>query len=531
MRPPRLAEVGLVTAGFTASVILTWGDPWIDLFFAGVLLSSLLLLARHVGSGVLRSRQARRHEQDVAAIDRDEAVRDAVEQERARLSAEIDRSVRRSLLAVGRLVPRAEAALATGADPRPELLAIQAESRAAMAELRRQLGLIGSGSRAAGVLPTPPVAEAVQGKSDRLRTINRGDVILTLTVLVLSVTEALAYAEPGSAWWTTGIMALTVLPRRLMPVATVLAGAAVLLLGAMLDAAVTDGFSFPIIVGLLLWSVLEVRPGMASMASAAGLYTAAIGSRFAHEPENGPINVLVLGIVAVCALIVGHSRRVRERADEGAGAHEAELTSARERATERTRQAMARELHDVASHAVSLVAVQAGAAELAWPQDPAATRAGVQAVGDTVSTALGELDVQSWGTGSAPAWDDIERIVARLQGAGLDIRLTASGRPPDVLLPVVHRLVQEALTNVLKHADGATAYVTIGSDEQCTHLEVTDDGPGRTVAVAGFGLAGLEDRVTAVGGRLLVGPGDGGGFALRAVLPHEPTQLRGRARP
>jgi signal transduction histidine kinase len=526
MRLPRLPEIGLVAVGFAVPVVLFRDAPWIDLFFVGALLSSLLLLARHVGTAVLRSRRARRHERVVAGVDRGEAVKVAVEQERARLSAEIDRSVRRSLVAVGRLVARAQAALDTGADPRPALVEIQGESRAAMAELRRQLGLIGAGDRGVGE-PGSVAARSPSGdRGDRSQTVGRGDVVLTLAVIVLSVAESVGYAVPGSSWLTSGLLALTVLTRRVMPVATALAGAVVLLLGVVLDAAVSDGFSFPIVVGLLLWSVLERRPTARSLVAAALLYGAAVGSRFAHEPDNGPINVVLLGIVAACAVVVGRSRRARDLADERAGAHAAELESARETAAEATRHAMARELHDVVSHAVSLVAVQAGAAELAWPQDPAATSAGVRAVDETVSAALTELDAQSWGAGAAPTWDDIERLVARLQGAGLDVRLAASGRPPGPLLPVVHRLVQEALTNVLKHAEGATAYVIVSSDEERTQVEVGDDGPGRVATVAGYGLAGLEDRVTAAGGRLRAGPGDDGGFTLRAVLPHDRADVR-----
>lgn len=549
MRLPRLLEIGLVAVGFGVPAVLFPGQPGIDLFFLGVVLSSLLLLTRLVGSAVLRSRRARRHERDIMAIDRGEVSRRAVEQERARLSTEIDRSVRRSLVEVDRLITRAEDAVHAGTDPRAYLVTIQGESRDAMAELRRQLGLIGAENRGPRG-PVPPGSDSARqdmaghdtarqntaghDRADhstglRSEVPSRHDVVLTLALVVLTVAESAAYRVPGSSWFTSGLMALTVLTRRLRPVPTALAATVILLLGAVLDAAVSDGFSFPIVIGLLLWSLLERRPTTLSLVTAAVLLAGAIGSRFAHDPDNVLINITLLSVVSACAAVVGRSRRSRDLADRSADAAEAALVSARETATETTRRAMARELHDVVSHAVSLVAVQAGAAELAWPHDPHATRTGLRSLSDTLSTALAELDAQAWGAGPAPGWDDIERTVTRLREAGLDVRLTRSGRPPAVLLPVVHRLVQEALTNVLKHAEGARAYVVLSSDDGSTQVEVTDDGPGPVTAMVGYGLAGLEDRVAGVGGRLQVGPGADGGFVLRAVLPHDSATVRGAA--
>ena len=245
-----------------------------------------------------------------------------------------------------------------------------------------------------------------------------------------------------------------------------------------------------------------------------------MGSRYAHDPANGPINIVVLTIVALAAYVVGRARRSRAASQHRADRHHAQLTTARDAATNATRREVARELHDVVSHAVSLVAVQAGAAELAWPHRPAATRAGLRAIDETVAAALAELNAAQWGDGPAPVWGDLAHTVGRLRSAGLTVSLETSGRPPDHLLPTVHRLVQEALTNVIKHAPGATASVTVASDTRRTRVEVTDNGPAPAPAVLGYGLVGLEDRVTAAGGTLTVGTTPHGGFAVRAVLPH-----------
>ena len=191
-----------------------------------------------------------------------------------------------------------------------------------------------------------------------------------------------------------------------------------------------------------------------------------------------------------------------------------------------TRREVAHELHDVVSHAVSLVAVQAGAAELAWPRDPEAARAGLQAIDETVSAALVDLDAELWGEAPAPVWADVADTISRLHAAGLTVSLETAGRPPDHLMPTVHRLVQEALTNVLKHAPGATAAVLVASEPDRTRVEIIDDGPGPAPSLPGYGLAGLEERVTAAGGTLVIGPTPQGGFAVRALLPHSRARVR-----
>lgn len=496
---------------------------WADLLFLGVLLSFLLLLGRLVWRSVVGSHRARHHERRVRAVRPSEAASHAVQDERVRLSTEIDRSVRRSLHAVKSLVASANEA----ADPRPGLRAIQAESRTAMAELRRQLGLIGADSDSRGedlFIGVPGTST----KSPPWHLLGRGDVatVIALWVLIAAEDVLIAEMERPASWLMSAVLALTVLTRRLAPVPTALAGATILMLGVVLDAPVGDGFSFPVVVGLLLWSLLERPPTPLSVASAALLLGCAVGSRYAHDPANGPINIVLLAIVGLAAYVFGRARRTRAWSQHRADRHQEQLATAREAATKATRRAVARELHDVVSHAVSLVAVQAGAAELAWPRHPDAVRAGLRAIDETVSAALADLNAEMCSEGPAPVWADVAQTVGRLRRAGLTVSLETSGRPPDHLLPTVHRLVQEALTNVLKHAPGATAVVLVASDAERTRVEVTDDGPRPAPAVLGYGLVGLEDRVTAAGGTLSVGASPPGGFAVKAVLPHVAASAR-----
>ena len=528
MRSSPASQTALVVVAFgvATAVALREDWPWVDLVFVGVLLSFLLLLVRFVWGSVLHARGARRHERQVVAVGPDEASRRAVEEERARLSAEIDRSVRRSLLAVRELVSRADSA----DDPRPALVEIQRESRSAMAELRRQLGLIGAvhdvASAGDDAGSSDSGAQTGSAASDP-PAVGRGDVLLTGAVVALTLVEMFLVPDQGGSWAMSVVMAASLLVRRVAPVPAALACATILLLGAVVDAPVGDGVFYAIVIGLLLWRLLEPALSAVTLATAGVLYACAIGTRFAHDPSNAPITIVLLSVVAVAALVVGRTRRSRARAEERALAHESELVRAREAAAETTRREIARELHDVVSHAVSLVAVQAGAAELAWPQDRPAARAGLRAIAETVGTALTELDARP-GVGVIPRWQDVVRTVERLRAAGLRVELDLAAEPPEPLMPTVHRIVQEALTNVLRHAPAATAYVLVSDDGDRTHVEVRDDGPGRSGAVGGYGLAGLEDRVGLLGGTLSAGAADAGGFAVRATLPHDAAGVRAR---
>lgn len=411
----------------------------------------------------------------------------AVAEERARLSEEIDRSVRRSL---GRVAGLAREAL-EAADSRPALVQIQTETRGTMQELRRQLGLIGEG--------LPPVAGPTSAVPPlRSRPGTRDLVLVGAVLLLVAVDQLIPGTEPHlGSWLMSSAMALTLLWRRVAPVTCALAGILLLAAGVVLDAPVADGFSFPLMIGLLLWSVLQQRLSPSTVLAAAALWGVAVASRWANDPENGPINVVILGVVVVAAVAHAAVRRAGDTSRERAAEQERRLAQAREHAVADDRQVLARELHDVASHAVALVAVQAGAAELAWERNPAEAREGLRSVLATVDGALEELSARCWGAAPTRGWDDVLATVARLRGAGLQVELRTLGpTPPDDLMPTVHRVVQESLTNVLKHAPDAPVTVRVSTDGTATEVEVTDDGPVRVLLVDDHemmraGLAGV----------------------------------------
>ncbi|QSF56494.1 sensor histidine kinase [Nocardioides sp. zg-1228] len=259
------------------------------------------------------------------------------------------------------------------------------------------------------------------------------------------------------------------------------------------------------------------------------LLAMALAMAIALDPSDSPVNILptlmlFLAVPAALGLAVGRRQR---RIDE----LEREQREATAAAVQRERARIARELHDVVAHAVTLIAVQAEAGATVAEGDPAAARRSLLAIGDVSREALEELHrllgllSTEDETGAAP--DDLgpgslEALAAGVRAAGLAVRTDLAPLPvlpPDVGR-CVHRVVQEGLTNALRHSSGELAEVRI--DVVAEELRVVVDSTGRRHASSyggsGRGLAGLRERVEALGGELAAGPREGG-FVVEARLP------------
>ena len=225
-----------------------------------------------------------------------------------------------------------------------------------------------------------------------------------------------------------------------------------------------------------------------------------------------------------------HVREVEQRAEE---AERTRDEAAQRRAMEE-RLRIARELHDSLTHSISVIQVQAGVAvhlarkrgEDVPPALLAIQEAGADAVRELRAT-LGVLRSEDDGDGSGLG--QLGGLVARARAAGLPVTLTVTGAkrplPPEVD-QAAYRIVQEALTNVSRHADHASASVHLHYTPETLSIQVDDDGKGDGARPAGarpagpgLGLIGMRERVSALGGRLHAGPRDGGGFQVRAELP------------
>jgi signal transduction histidine kinase len=237
-------------------------------------------------------------------------------------------------------------------------------------------------------------------------------------------------------------------------------------------------------------------------------------------------SAVLLLVVVVAALALGDARGQRGQAI--AERDEAQ----RDRAVTEERARIARELHDVVAHHVSMIAVQAETARLTTPDLTEEGRQRFEAIGAAARDSLTELRrllgvLRKDAGGEAerapqPGLDGLEALLDTAREAGTPIRLTMSGRsaalPPGVDL-TAYRIVQEALTNARRHAPGAQVDVELRYDSGALHVEVRDHGPGPTIEPAGHGIVGMRERAAMVGGTLETGPADGGGFAVRAELP------------
>ncbi|MFF8634444.1 sensor histidine kinase [Streptomyces pilosus] len=263
---------------------------------------------------------------------------------------------------------------------------------------------------------------------------------------------------------------------------------------------------------------------------------------------NEYVALLILAPMAVAAVGV---RTWRFRTDEGRArlsALEREQAEALRRAVEHERARIARELHDVVTHNVSVMIIQAGAARKIMETSPAlageallAVEAGGRAAMTELRHVMGLLTMadEDEGTGRGPdglsraaaelapqpGLDQLEGLVGRVRDTGLSVGLTVAGPPrplPPGLELAAYRVVQEALTNTVKHASGATAAVTVEYHPEHLRVEVTDTGgrPG-TAGGSGRGLIGLRERLTVYGGTLNAGPRLTGGYRVEALIPLE----------
>jgi len=262
------------------------------------------------------------------------------------------------------------------------------------------------------------------------------------------------------------------------------------------------------------------------------------------EPLHGDTLLardIVSRLIAV-GLAVAVGLYLRARADYVTGLRERaerlereqELLADRSVADERLR--IARELHDVVAHNVSLMVVQAQAiaATGAPNREQQSALSGMADLGrealSEMHRMLGVLRVQDAGAAERepnPGVRDLERLIARTREAGLDVSLAVQG-PPQELAPgvdlSVYRIVQEALTNVIRHAAAAHALVTLAYSPEALEVTVLDDGIGPPSRIngssGGHGLVGMRERVTLFGGQLETGPrGEGGGYRVHASLP------------
>jgi signal transduction histidine kinase len=261
---------------------------------------------------------------------------------------------------------------------------------------------------------------------------------------------------------------------------------------------------------------------------------AAIVLLAAVAASSAPAHAIPDAILLAGAWMFGDSlgaRRAYTRALEEKAERlerERETNAARAVAEEQAR--IARELHDVIAHNLSVMVVQAAAANDVFDSRPDRAREALQAIETAGRSALEELRrlLGAVRTGSAdfapqPGLDRLDALVSQVRAAGLTVAVNIEGAPRQ-LSPALdlsaYRVVQEALTNTLKHAHAGRADVSLRYSPDALDVEVRDDGLGSTNGdVGGHGLIGMRERVVIFGGSLAAGPAPGGGFTVSARFP------------
>ncbi|MBF4587458.1 sensor histidine kinase [Curtobacterium sp. VKM Ac-2887] len=392
---------------------------------------------------------------------------------------------------------------------------------------------------------------------------------LTITTVLYGASGI--YGDDQAAWWVSALMivanAVPIAFRRRFPmsaaVLSALAFAATQLLhvpevflvnftlfislysvGAWCaDRVRAEVVRWVVIGGMFAWLFLAISFGWAVPNALPNDDGALIPPYIAYSLLNIVINVIYFGAAWYAGNRAWASAVARHQLDE----RTAELAAERERSAaqavtiERVR--IARELHDVVAHHVSLMGVQAGAARRVIDRDPAQATASLGVVEESARTAVEELrrmlgtlrsadepGTGDRGVGDAPSTEGIARIVelaesARVAGHPTEYVVVGNERPvPPTVAAVAYRIVQEAVTNVLKHAGPtARADVRLRYLDDGLEVEVTDDGHGdraaRNPSGSGLGHIGMRERVAAVDGRIEIGPRARGGYLVRAWLP------------
>lgn len=380
------------------------------------------------------------------------------------------------------------------------------------------------------------------------RSRDLGDVALALAVAALAQVDVwgprLASAHVVgprpvvASFYLVSSLSLAFRRHRPLAVALVVAGS-IAVQSALLGASSGNGVLLPALVAAYTVAAHCELP--AALAGGAVILAAAL----LHELRNPNLPTARAALRAglwdlsfVAAWLLGAYLRTRRLYVAELQARTARAELEREEraraAVSEERARIARELHDAVAHGVSVMVVQAEAAEELLEADPASVRRALGSVQSSGREALVELrrlvgvlrtDEPEAELAPQPSLDRLAALVEQVRDAGLDVSLDLDGVQTDLpsgLELTAYRIVQEALTNVLKHARARAAAVRLRVDGDALVLEVSDDGRGpQGQNGGGHGLAGMRERVGVYGGKLVTGEAPGGGFRVQARLPLE----------
>ncbi|UYQ65531.1 sensor histidine kinase [Streptomyces peucetius] len=286
-----------------------------------------------------------------------------------------------------------------------------------------------------------------------------------------------------------------------------------------------------VLTGLLVGRIAATRSRPAAAVAALVALGTQMGSAAYYRDGVGSFLAAsaFLALMTVTAWTLGHSARERRE-------HTAALqVRAAEQAVTEERLRIARELHDMVAHSIGVIAIQAGVGRRVIDTQPSEARNALAAIEDTsrdtlagLRRMLGALRQAEPGEGAprgpAPVLADLDRLVERTRDAGVRVDLEWRGErrplPAEIELSA-YRIVQEAITNVVRHSGADACRVTVDCGEDDLSVEITDEGRGLSglPGAAGYGLTGMRERAVLLHGEFTAGPHPGGGFRVAARLP------------
>jgi signal transduction histidine kinase len=366
-------------------------------------------------------------------------------------------------------------------------------------------------------------------------TIHRhGDPLLAVGLISLLILQVWTLSVSSADKVVTTVCGLAILVplarRSRMPFVLLAVLLATAIVGHWLPKPVTDVEAFGFIVLVSLYSIGAYTTGWRAWIGGGAVVLVAV-TALVEDPEG-----VYLGGVLFFTLLFGApwlAGKVvqRRRTSEASMRRERDAAAA---AIIEERARIARELHDVVAHAISVIVLQARGGRRLLDVEPEETRGALDTIEHTGQQALVEMrrlvgllreSDKELTLAPQPTLAQLDHLVTQVRAAGLPVEVSIEGSPVELPPGVdlsAYRIVQEALTNALKHAGPARARVTLRYGIDGLDVDVADDGvgAGNEGNGAGYGLAGIRERVSVVGGELDAGPRPDGGFAVHARLPY-----------
>jgi signal transduction histidine kinase len=370
------------------------------------------------------------------------------------------------------------------------------------------------------------------------------DVLVVGAVAWWLVDVALYVHEPGGEsgplWFdvlAVFFFTTPLLARRRYPIGSLVVPASAIGLSSLVDSGLVKHPFVSFLIGLTICFRFGMRPNRRTSVAGLALVMGVAALVELNAPKDGGAgsflwDAITFGVAWVIGFAVGEKYREVSEAKERAELAEREREERARRAVADERARIARELHDVVGHSVSVMTVQASAVRVRLDNDQDQVREALEVVERTGREALAEMrrmvgvlrhPDEAPALAPQPSLEQIAALVERAREAGLPVELRIEGEPIELPAGIdltAYRLVQEGLTNAIKHARAQRAEVLVRYAAGQVEVTVSDDGQGGGDGDgSGHGLVGIRERVSVYGGRLEAGVRPEGGFRLRATLP------------